>query len=768
VTQQRFNFAYQFAAMEDFIRRWAGPLAPGGEQNNWTANSTFSFRKMFSTGALLTFNFFNDTVWNFLNPKGTNSVSTINLNFMQPFLRGGGKAVTLEPLTQAERNLLYVIRAYARFREQFYVNVAIGSSLPGSLLASAVAGASPTGGTISALAALGIASTDVSGGFISYLSTLFREVDMAADKKLVNDLEQALRIYEGYEEGGQFSPLQVSQVRSTLLNAQNTVLVDQQNMTNALDQFKLVLGLPANIPLILDDAPARPITRQLDRYYEVIADSDDAYKRVEAQEEQPAENFRAALMRIYTRDRLVRGTAFQKKIGASWEAWARATEADLKARLSKLREQRRKLLDLKTDLGLKGQKLSDKQASRLRDLELEADIGALEQLLRRYEARPWRARATEAARRQERIKMFRQVAYLAEVVLVWARNERFEAVGKQWPKAPPAPLPSMELDLSTAEVNLAQQEAVKYALANRWDLMNARAQLVDAWRQLRVTANALMGVFNVEYSVVATTPPVGVHPFDFSFARSSHALTLHTELPLNRLAERNAYRIALISYQQARRNLITLEDNIAVQVRFDVRQLQLFAANYRIQKAVIEALYSQVESAKEVITAPTDPQALQTSGTQGQANAAALTNQYLGALGSLNGSQTRMYDIYLSYLATRMQLYLDLESLRMDERGVWIEPPGGDNGRDGGCSKDSPKRKDQTPPTLPAPRTLEPTPTKPAASSGLDDPDAGYNQRGPAKKNDPPGNRPFIAPGAIRTIKINSSRAASTENGDNQ
>jgi hypothetical protein len=34
-----------------------------------------------------------------------------------------------------------------------------------------------------------------------------------------------------------------------------------------------------------------------------------------------------------------------------------------------------------------------------------------------------------------------------------------------------------------------------------------------------------------------------------------------------------------------------------------------------------------------------------------------------------------MYDIWLSYIATRMQLYLDLESLRMDERGVWAEGP---------------------------------------------------------------------------------------------
>ncbi len=604
-------------------------------------------------------------------PRGFTSVSTIDLNATQPFLQGGGKAVTLEPLTQTERNLFYAIRAFARFREQFYVSIALGSGLPGSLAQAS----GFTGGTnpISVLAALGIASTDVSGGFVGYLSTLFRECDLAADKKLVAELEKALRIYEGYQEGGQFSPLQVDQVRSTLLNGQNTVLTDQQFVTNAVDQFKQLLGMPANLPLILDDTPARPITRQLDRYYAVITDSDLAYKEVEAQENLSPEKLRAILLDIYTKAPLVRGTAFQKSVTASWQAWQRATDDELTKRLEKLRQERRQLLDRKTDMELKGGALSEKETGALRAAEIEADFAALEQILRQYEKKPWEKLAKAELRRTDRLKLFRLVAYSAEIVLVWARNQRFENVGKLWPV--PAKALLGDLDLSTAEATKAQEESVKFALSNRWDVMNARAQVVDAWRQLKVTANALMGVFNVEYHLDTTTPPNGTHPFAFSTSRTNQTLTLDTQLPLNRLAQRNAYRTALITYQQARRALIQLEDNVAVQVRFDVRELQLFAANYRIQKRVIQSLYAQVESALEVITAPADPSALQATGTAGQAAAAALTSQYLSALSSLNGSQTRMYDIWLSYIATRMQLYLDLESLRMDDRGVWVEGP---------------------------------------------------------------------------------------------
>jgi hypothetical protein len=765
VTQQRFNFAYQWAATSDWVRQWAGPLSsaagssssssassssttssstsssstaqqqsttstpstttnsqvtssgsntassntsgsgssttntstnststststaaaagPSGV-NSWTGQSSLSFSKLFVTGALLTFDFVNNNVWNFANPKSFYSFSTVNLSFVQPFLQGGGKAVTLEPLTEAERSLLYAIRAYARFREQFYVAVAIGASLPTDLpTAAGGTGSNP----ISVLAALGIASTDVSGGFVGYLSTLYRECDTAADKKLVQDLERALRIYEGYQEGGQFSPLQVDQVRSTLLNARNTVLTDQQFVTNALDQFKLVLGMPANLPLILDDTPARPITRQLDRYYTVISDSDDANKLVERQESVEPAELRAFLLRLFATSKLVRGTDFRSRSAKMWRAWRELGEKELKARLDKQREERRKLLDKKTEVELKGEALGSEDAARLRDLEVDSDLGALEQVLRRYEAKGWLAEANPALREVQRVKAFRLVAYSAEVVLVWARNQRFDAVTDLWPELPKAPLGA--LDLSTAEVAQAQQTAVQWSLSHRWDLMNARSQLVDSWRQLRVTANALMGVFNVQYNLNSTTNPTGTHPFAFSTSRTDQTLTLETQLPLNRLTQRNAYRTALINYQEQRRSLITFEDNIAVQVRFDVRQLQLFAANYRIQKRVLRALYAQVESALELITAPADPSALQASGTTGQANAAALTSQYLTALSSLNGAQTKMYDIWLSYLATRMQLYLDLESLRMDNRGVWIEPTEG-FGSDGDCQAVAP------------------------------------------------------------------------------
>ncbi len=403
---------------------------------------------------------------------------------------------------------------------------------------------------------------------------------------------------------------------------------------------------------------------------------------MEKQDQLAPEKLREFLLKLYTTAPLVRGTEFRSKLPRSWPDWAKLSDKELGSRLQTLGEQRRKLLDAKTDLEMEGKALTETDKRRLTDTEFESDLGSLEQILREYEKRSWEKRP-KAQQAQDRLKQFRLVAYSAQIVLVAVRNQRFAEVGTRWPALPPSPLPNdcgpSEMDLLTANVDEAQEAAVRTALTNRMDLMNTRAQVVDAWRQLCVTANALLGVLNPQFTMDSITPPTGSNPLAFSKSQTNAELSLNAQLPLVRITQRNVYRAALINYQRARRNLINLEDGIAAQVRFDVRQLHLFAENYKIQQKVIQSLYSQVESALEVIVAPADPDSLKTTGTAGNANAAALTSQYLGVLGQLNGAQTKMYDYWLSIEATRIQLYSDLDRLILDSRGVWTDEPGKSN-----------------------------------------------------------------------------------------
>src|SRR5262249_55972891 len=128
VTLERFAFAAQFLAADEVIRGYTGRETPEGLGNRWHSNSTLGLNKLFPTGAMLIFRLANQVIVNMADAGGPRVVTpaTLSLDLTQPLLRGGGLAATLEPLTQVERSLLYAIRAYSRFREEFYVYIAAG------------------------------------------------------------------------------------------------------------------------------------------------------------------------------------------------------------------------------------------------------------------------------------------------------------------------------------------------------------------------------------------------------------------------------------------------------------------------------------------------------------------------------------------------------------------------------------------------------------------------------------------------------------------
>src|SRR5262249_14443434 len=117
------------------------------------------------------------------------------------------------------------------------------------------------------------------------------------------------------------------------------------------------------------------------------------------------------------------------------------------------------------------------------------------------------------------------------------------------------------------------QAAVRLALEYRLDLMNARANLYDAWRQIRVVANTLQGILNVSLTNNVFTGPNTTNPLAFLSQAKNFSLVLNAELPLVRMTERNNFRSTLIAYQRQRRALMNTEDNIKIQLRQDLRNV---------------------------------------------------------------------------------------------------------------------------------------------------------------------------------------------------
>ncbi len=73
-------------------------------------DKTYLLSKQFSTGGELLVGFANSFVWQFAGPDSNVTSSLLNFSLVQPLLRNGGRALILETLTRAERNLLSNLR----------------------------------------------------------------------------------------------------------------------------------------------------------------------------------------------------------------------------------------------------------------------------------------------------------------------------------------------------------------------------------------------------------------------------------------------------------------------------------------------------------------------------------------------------------------------------------------------------------------------------------------------------------------------------------
>ncbi|HEV8059433.1 MAG TPA: hypothetical protein VGP68_06155 [Gemmataceae bacterium] len=702
VTFGRFSFVAQFFAAQEAARAYTGRGTPEGQTSNWSLNNGTGFSKVLPTGALLLLNFSNQTVFNFLSPKNPISVTTLNFNAIQPLLQGGGEAVALETLTQAERNLLYQIRTYARFRKELYVEIASqnGGSINGSAFqpSGVLAGGGVTGGGLSGggqtpgvfvAPATTITSAIVppnAPGTINlpaaitpapsgYLNTMLNKIQVYIDQENIDVLSGILMRYRGLLDGDVVGPLQVQSVEQQLLAGRTTLLNDQQDYLQALDQFKIEVGVPMTLSIEMDDSVLQPLIKQFRRSRLIIENEQAAVAdatNLMVPEKTPG--MRAELLRLFEQSRLVRGTPFAGKIRARWNEWEKLSDQELKTRLDNQHKELDQLLDRQADLHRESKTLSDAELERIKVLYALTDLGNFERALRLYEAtyleggKPKMPTAPAGQRR--RLTDFQNVIYNWQKVLVEARDDQWAVVRETWPKLPRCCVDGV--DLVYDNLDKAQAAGAQHALLNRLDLMNVRGQLVDSWRQLAIFANALLGTFTVQYELNANSPIGTAQPLNIGGSRTSNQLILNTELPITRIQQRNDYRAALIAYQRQRRTLQEAEDLAVQVVNSELYFLRQYADTYKLQQRQLELAYLTIDSSLESLQAPVAPTvAGQARSTQD--GPAALTQQLLAAQRSLPTAQNGLLTVWTNYLDQRLQLYRDLELMPLDARGVWID-----------------------------------------------------------------------------------------------
>jgi hypothetical protein len=239
---------------------YATRFSPTGQLSTLNMGTVAGFGKLFSTGGQLLMGFANELLFNFVgkNPQQPTVISALPISFTQPLLRGGGRAITLEPLTQAERSLLYAVRAFGLFRQQFFVVTLTGGTIQNFGNTFNLAGFSSTGNT---------------DPVIGFLPVVFNLVELEVDRRNLLFLESVARLYQELIQGeaSGLSRLQLDQVMQRVIAGRAALIADRYTYRFQLDEFRMQMSLPPDIPLIVDMSLAQP-------FYDVF-NAVDAWQR---------------------------------------------------------------------------------------------------------------------------------------------------------------------------------------------------------------------------------------------------------------------------------------------------------------------------------------------------------------------------------------------------------------------------------------------------------------------------------------------------------
>jgi outer membrane protein TolC len=212
----RFEFALHWFGGGSITAAHSGAGgAAGGESNTLTFAQNLGFTRSLAAGGQLLVDFANSFVWEYTAAGGRLMPSSLVVNLVQPLLRGAGREIRLETLTQSERDLLYAVRNFAHFRKAFWADVTTRAG---------------------------------------YLDLLLSVQNIRNQKANLVSQEQNYRLHLELFDGGKVSRVRVDQAFRTFLSARLGVKQAEASYQSGLDRFKLQLGLPPTLPVELDDS----------------------------------------------------------------------------------------------------------------------------------------------------------------------------------------------------------------------------------------------------------------------------------------------------------------------------------------------------------------------------------------------------------------------------------------------------------------------------------------------------------------------------------
>jgi len=206
------------------------------------------------------------------------------------------------------------------------------------------------------------------------------------------------------------------------------------------------------------------------------------------------------------------------------------------------------------------------------------------------------------------------------------------------------------LERGVLHPEIAEDAAVRQALERRLDLVTARDEVDDACREVEVAANGLGADINLVATMNAPSDPT--RPTYFRFNNAAYSAGLDVNLPLDRQAERNNYRAALINLDSQQRSTDLQTDQIKQQVRQDWRTLQEARESYEIQCKSVDLAQTRVDSTTMLLQA-------------GRAE----TRDLLDSQSSLLQAQNARISALVNHTVARLELWRDMETLGVTDQG---------------------------------------------------------------------------------------------------
>ncbi|MBN1392019.1 MAG: TolC family protein [Sedimentisphaerales bacterium] len=195
--------------------------------------------------------------------------------------------------------------------------------------------------------------------------------------------------------------------------------------------------------------------------------------------------------------------------------------------------------------------------------------------------------------------------------------------------------------------------AIDTALIRRLDLATSMDKIDDAVRKVMVAENGLAAELDLVGGLeVGSTPPTDYGRLQFH--HGTYSFGLGVDLPLDRKAERNAYRKALIELERQQRQYDNDEDTVKLEVRQAYRDLEQAAESYLIQKNSLDLAQKRVESTSLLLEA-----------------GRLTTRDLLESQDALLQAQNSVTDALVNHAIAKLSFFRDIGVLQVRPDGMW-------------------------------------------------------------------------------------------------